>query len=720
MSGSIPPDVELRMRLGPYATHRRQQIKVGSTIRVYVDVLDRVTQAKIPGATGAAAIYWLPTDLDITSPGQPAEVSEVSPGTLAFDVPGELFGTYAVWLGIGGPSAETVDGRFDVIADGADGWTATQWSGLQAAAAAAGASAARQETRAMAATLAAEAGAAAGAAKVMELVSQRPAKVITARRYLLAVEDSGATLVFTSSAPTWVDVPLGLPVGFQVMLVMGGVAPVRINPMAGVYIPTESGHNGIATRSAGATLLAAGPDSYILFGASADVTAAFEPLWTLPPALSSYAFPVTENVPTGTVVGRVEARGAGPIELKLASGNVGGAFALVTVEEGIADLVTAGPIDFEVLPSYALSIGATNGNGTAYATALITVIDVPPVAPRPGQVFGVLDGAPSRTPIGVVQVTDGQAVDAFRIAPGAGAELFGIDSSGLLSVEVPPDYQAAPQRVIEITTTDHEGTSPPVPVKVMVVKAPLTYAPISDGAQAWWRPAVASTLTLQDGGVQQLRDVGPRGLAWSADIDQDIYPRPALLQGAAGIGSRDAILFAEQARLNGNAGVLSLTQDAEYLGLEMVLLFPSVGGASDIINLSRSQDRQARFNLALSTQTGRPALRLVTRRLDTDAGVRHDSSVRIFPATPIYVYVGVDWQAGETTLQVNTVSEVQAQLWASGPGRTEDLPSKWGTLGSSSNAAGVMLADCVPWRSRPSPELLAENRLALASHYGIP
>ncbi|MDQ1078015.1 hypothetical protein [Pseudoroseomonas cervicalis] len=148
MSGTSSPDVILRARLGPYPSARRQRAALGSTVRIYVDVVDALTGQLVPGASGLSGMYWLPSFTDPVAPGQPAVVWEDTPGTLAMDVPVDEFGTYTALVGIQEPSAEAIEPfRFDAPGDGGPILTREEWMSLYGAGAAAGASAAIAEAR---------------------------------------------------------------------------------------------------------------------------------------------------------------------------------------------------------------------------------------------------------------------------------------------------------------------------------------------------------------------------------------------------------------------------------------------------------------------------------------------------------------------------------------------------------------------------------------------
>jgi hypothetical protein len=159
MSGSIPPDVFLRPRLGAAASQRRQRKFIGSDVYVYFDVVSSLTGALVPGATGLAAWYWLDATEGDDSPAQPVELVEITPGTLRMLVHGTTPGTYTAKADVETPSSQAATLTFDVLDDGTIEFVGTSqvpWNDVLAAGAGAGAAAGRAEGRIVAGTVAGE------------------------------------------------------------------------------------------------------------------------------------------------------------------------------------------------------------------------------------------------------------------------------------------------------------------------------------------------------------------------------------------------------------------------------------------------------------------------------------------------------------------------------------------------------------------------------------
>jgi lysophospholipase L1-like esterase len=153
MSGSIlPADVTLHVRTGQRRSLKRARSFIGSATRFWIDVIDTLTGNPVPGATGAAGLYWLPEIEGQESPAQPLEPNEVKPGTWAMDVPGDYPGTARGRFQIEGPVSKAVEFFLDVTTEGRlvlSGVRVAEYSDVLAMAAAAGDSAARAAARSL-------------------------------------------------------------------------------------------------------------------------------------------------------------------------------------------------------------------------------------------------------------------------------------------------------------------------------------------------------------------------------------------------------------------------------------------------------------------------------------------------------------------------------------------------------------------------------------------
>ncbi len=93
---------------------------------------------------------------------------------------------------------------------------------------------------------------------------------------------------------------------------------------------------------------------------------------------SSYTFDVAEDAGNGTVVGTVSATDPAmdTVTYSITSGNGDGKFA---IDDGTGEITVAAELDYESVPSYTLTVEASNeGGGSTTATVEISVTDVSP------------------------------------------------------------------------------------------------------------------------------------------------------------------------------------------------------------------------------------------------------------------------------------------------------------------------------------------------------
>ena len=145
------------------------------------------------------------------------------------------------------------------------------------------------------------------------------------------------------------------------------------------------------------TLLAAEWGEY-----SEPATVMTDPCNRAPEFVGPYSFSIPENAATSTPVGTVSAsdRDQGDeVRYAITAGNGDGKFA---IGESSGEITVAGELDHEAVPSYTLTVEASDGRGgTATTTVAITVTDVaedlPPAPQRPGvtltdETFGITWG----------------------------------------------------------------------------------------------------------------------------------------------------------------------------------------------------------------------------------------------------------------------------------------------------------------------------------------
>jgi hypothetical protein len=109
MSGTIPRAVILRPRIGPYRDARPKQRFVGSTVSVFFDACDEITDELVPEAIGFGAIYWRPELSDYDSQVAPAPWVQLAPGQWRADVPMEMPGKYTIWGSLQTPAVEAAE-----------------------------------------------------------------------------------------------------------------------------------------------------------------------------------------------------------------------------------------------------------------------------------------------------------------------------------------------------------------------------------------------------------------------------------------------------------------------------------------------------------------------------------------------------------------------------------------------------------------------------------
>ncbi len=95
------------------------------------------------------------------------------------------------------------------------------------------------------------------------------------------------------------------------------------------------------------------------------------------PAIGDQGFSIDENSENGTTVDTVTATNPGqtPSDFSITAGNSGDAFAINT-STGEITVKTASALDFEVTPSFSLTVEVSNGAGSASATVTITLNDI--------------------------------------------------------------------------------------------------------------------------------------------------------------------------------------------------------------------------------------------------------------------------------------------------------------------------------------------------------
>ena len=155
------------------------------------------------------------------------------------------------------------------------------------------------------------------------------------------------------------------------------------------------------------------------------------------PIIAAQTFSVTENAASGTAVGTVAATDAEGDNLTFAiiDGNaIGNNSAAFAISAGTGELTVAGTIDYEITPTYTLTVQVSDGMTLATAAITINVANVNDNAPTiAAQIFSIAENAANGAAVGTVtatdadgdaltfSITDGNTGNAFAINAGTGA-----------------------------------------------------------------------------------------------------------------------------------------------------------------------------------------------------------------------------------------------------------------------------------------------------------
>ena len=178
------------------------------------------------------------------------------------------------------------------------------------------------------------------------------------------------------------------------------------------------------------------------------------------PIIAAQTFSVTENAASGTAVGTVAATDAEGDNLTFAIidgnaiGNTGNAFA---ISAGTGELEVAGTIDYEITPTYTLTVQVSDGMTLATAAITINVMNVNDNAPTiAAQIFSVAENAANGAAVGTVMATDadGDAL-TFSITDGNTGNAFAINaSSGAITVAGTLNRQTTQTYTLTVRVSD--------------------------------------------------------------------------------------------------------------------------------------------------------------------------------------------------------------------------------------------------------------------------
>ncbi len=189
------------------------------------------------------------------------------------------------------------------------------------------------------------------------------------------------------------------------------------------------------------------------------------PVNDVPGIGANQVFDVPENAFDGAFVGHVAVQdfeNTGLTYTLMATGNIDNAFAI----DHLGNLHVNGPLNFEAINSYTLSIIVMSGNG-ASATGTVTVhvgnLNDPPMATNVA--ITIPENTAISTVVGSVVATDQDASGPnstrhYAITQGNFESNFAIDrTTGEIRVIAPLDYEKIGIHVFEVTVSD-EGTPP--------------------------------------------------------------------------------------------------------------------------------------------------------------------------------------------------------------------------------------------------------------------
>jgi len=198
---------------------------------------------------------------------------------------------------------------------------------------------------------------------------------------------------------------------------------------------------------------------------------------------------VNENAANGTAVATVTATDVDGDTLTFAitGGNVGAAFA-INPSTGVVSV--AGPIDFETLSAYSLTVTATDSGTPALsdtATVTITVNDVNE-APVANDTAGAVDeNSIIGTAVATVTASDVDAGQTliYAIAAGNVGTAFAINStSGAITVAGPIDFETLPSYSLTVTVSDSGVPVLSDTATVTVTVNDINDAPVADDIAA--------------------------------------------------------------------------------------------------------------------------------------------------------------------------------------------------------------------------------------------
>jgi hypothetical protein len=178
-------------------------------------------------------------------------------------------------------------------------------------------------------------------------------------------------------------------------------------------------------------------------------------------------FSLPENTANAITVGTVTATdgdaGSTITGFAITAGNTGTAFAIDA--GGEITVANTSAIDYEIAPSFTLTVTATDGVNTSAGQAVtIDITDVNDTAPVVGAAgpFALAENSPDTTPVGTVTASDVDTVGtitSFTIVAGNPNNAFAIDAAGAITVATSAELDRETNASFTLTITATDGTN---------------------------------------------------------------------------------------------------------------------------------------------------------------------------------------------------------------------------------------------------------------------
>lgn len=207
------------------------------------------------------------------------------------------------------------------------------------------------------------------------------------------------------------------------------------------------------------------------------------------PLVNAASFSIPENSPASALLGSItySDRDTGQTHaFSITAGNTAGAFSIHPVTGA---LTAAGPLDYETLATYTLTIAVTdNGTpaqqGTAQVTISVNNVNEPPaVSPA---AFDLPENSPAGAAVGTLAVSDPETgqTHAFAITSGNDDHTFAISALGEISLSATAalDHETQAAYDLQITVTDNGSPAASTIHSLRVNITDVNEAPVIENA----------------------------------------------------------------------------------------------------------------------------------------------------------------------------------------------------------------------------------------------